>query len=157
MMTEETFMASSLMPGRLQDRERGLQVFMEMNPMSSGAILGAMAARKPPRRRRDYAPFTIRAIDAIRSIPRGAVATYGQVAGAAGSPLAARQVARLLHSLSVVERLPWHRVVGSGGRIRLPRGAGFEKQRSLLRAEGVGVSADGLVSLARHPWKPRLG
>ncbi len=103
-----------------------------------------------------YAPFTQRAIRVIRGIPRGRVATYGLVAAAAGSPLGARQVARILHSLSRKERLPWHRVIGSPGAIRLRRGLGFETQRALLRKEGVSVSPRGRVDLGRFLWKPRL-
>ena len=92
----------------------------------------------------------------IRGIPRGRVATYGLVAAAAGSPLGARQVARILHSLSRKERLPWHRVIGSRGAIRLPHGLGFETQRGLLRREGVVVSSQGRVDLAKFLWKPLL-
>jgi methylated-DNA-protein-cysteine methyltransferase related protein len=103
-----------------------------------------------------YAPFTARAVAVIRSIPRGKVASYGQVAGNAGSPLAARQVVRVLHTLSRVERLPWHRVISGRGTISLPRGAGFEQQKALLEAEGIAVSKDGRVDVARHRWKPRL-
>ncbi len=103
-----------------------------------------------------YAPFTQRAIRVIRGIPRGKVATYGLVAAAAGSPLGARQVVRILHSLSRKERLPWHRVIGSRGAIRLPRGLGFETQRALLKKEGVAVSSLGRVDLAKFLWTPRL-
>jgi methylated-DNA-protein-cysteine methyltransferase-like protein len=110
----------------------------------------------PRRRRAPYAPFTSRALRIIRGIPRGRVATYGLVAAAAGSPRGARQVVRILHSLSRRERLPWHRVIGSRGMIRLPRGLGFETQRSLLRKEGVVVTTHGRVDLQRFLWKPRL-
>jgi methylated-DNA-protein-cysteine methyltransferase related protein len=103
-----------------------------------------------------YAPFTARAVRIIRSIPRGKVASYGQVAGIAGSPHAARQVVRVLHALSRVERLPWHRVISSGGTISLPRGAGFEEQKALLEAEGIAVKDDGRVDVERHHWVPRL-
>jgi methylated-DNA-protein-cysteine methyltransferase-like protein len=103
-----------------------------------------------------YAPFTARAVALIRSIPRGKVATYGQVAGVAGSPLAARQVVRVLHSLSRRESLPWHRVINSRGSISLPRGGGFEMQKSLLESEGVKVSKAGRIDLAKHLWVPRL-
>lgn len=105
---------------------------------------------------RTYAPFTARAVRIIRAIPRGKVATYGMVAAIAGSPLAARQVVRVLHSLSRTERLPWHRVINSRGSISLPRGGGFEKQRSLLRAEGVAVTTTGGVDMKRHLWFPRV-
>jgi methylated-DNA-protein-cysteine methyltransferase-like protein len=103
-----------------------------------------------------YAPFTARAIHVIRSIPRGKVATYGQVAGVAGSPLAARQVVRVLHALSRRESLPWHRVISSTGAIALPRGAGFEVQKGLLESEGVKVTREGKIELKKHLWVPRL-
>ena len=102
------------------------------------------------------APFTARTVAVIRAIPRGKVATYGLVAALAGSPLGARQVVRVLHSLSRKERLPWHRVINSRGSISLPRGGGFERQRTLLRSEGVSVSANGRVDFTRYLWKPRL-
>ncbi len=108
------------------------------------------------RARRPYAPFTVRALAIIRCIPRGRVATYGQVAGVAGSPLAARQVARVLHSLSRRERLPWQRVINSRGAISLPRGRGFETQKALLESEGVRVSRAGAVNLSRYLWIPRF-
>ena len=69
----------------------------------------------------------------VGKIPRGKVATYGDVAYAAGFPGAARQVVWALHSSN---GLPWHRVVGAGGKILLPGEAGFE-QRMRLQAEGV--------------------
>ena len=70
---------------------------------------------------------------AIRHIPRGKVSTYGAVARAAGFPGSARQVARALHS-SV--GLPWQRVLGAGGEIKL-RGDSAMEQRFRLEAEGV--------------------
>jgi len=103
-----------------------------------------------------YSPFTDRAIAIIASIPRGKVATYGQVAGVAGSPLAARQVVRVLHTLSRRERLPWHRVINGAGFISLPRGAGFEEQKALLEAEGIRVREDGRIDMKKHLWVPRL-
>ena len=89
--------------------------------------------------------FSQRIIDAIRRVPPGRVASYGQIARCAGSPRAARQVARILHSSSHVQRLPWHRILGADGNLRLSLGAGLEEQASLLRAEGVelSVSHDG--------------
>ncbi len=110
----------------------------------------------PPRRRKPYAPVTARAGAVLTGIPRGKVATYGLVAAAAGSPLGARQVVRILHSMSRREKLPWHRVIGSRGRISLPRGLGFETQRGLLRKEGVKVTTDGRVDLGRYLWRPVL-
>jgi methylated-DNA-protein-cysteine methyltransferase-like protein len=69
----------------------------------------------------------------VRNIPRGKVCTYGEVARAAGFPGAARQVVWALHSS---QGLPWHRVVGAGGEIKLPGESGFE-QRLRLQSEGV--------------------
>ena len=71
----------------------------------------------------------------ILAIPRGKVATYGQVAAAAKYPRHHRAVARFLHTSSL-DRLPWHRVLGAGGEIKLPLEAGAE-QRLRLRMEGV--------------------
>ena len=71
----------------------------------------------------------------IRQIPRGKVATYGQVAAAAGYPLYHRHVARLLRT-EPPGRLPWHRVVGAGGVIKLKYDAAME-QRMRLEMEGV--------------------
>lgn len=70
----------------------------------------------------------------VSRVPRGKVATYGDIAYAAGYPGAARQVAWALHAESA--GLPWHRIVGAGGRILLTGEHGFE-QRLHLQAEGV--------------------
>jgi len=88
----------------------------------------------------------------IASIPKGKVATYGQVAAAAGYPLYHRAVARLLRT-DPPDRLPWHRVVGSGGEIKLPLEAGAE-QRLRLRMEGVhfrGKRVD--LEAHQHPFR----
>src|SRR5438552_10168490 len=71
---------------------------------------------------------------AIRQIPKGKVATYGQVAAAAGYPLYHRHVAQFLQRSA--GRLPWQRVVGAGGAIKLKFEAGLE-QRTRLEMEGV--------------------
>src|ERR1700734_2524970 len=71
----------------------------------------------------------------ILSIPPGRVSTYGGVAAAAGYPRYHRAVARLLHS-DPVDQLPWHRVVGAGGEIKL-RGVAAQEQRARLKLEGV--------------------
>ncbi len=69
----------------------------------------------------------------VRRVPHGKVATYGDIAYAAGFPGAARQVSWALHSS---KGLPWHRIIGSGGKIMLTGEFGFE-QRMRLHAEGV--------------------
>jgi methylated-DNA-protein-cysteine methyltransferase-like protein len=71
----------------------------------------------------------------ILSIPPGKVSTYGRVAAAAGYPQYHRAVARLLR-MDPVDQLPWHRVLGAGGEIKL-RGAGAQEQRARLKLEGV--------------------
>lgn len=88
----------------------------------------------------------------IASIPRGRVATYGQVAELAGLPRGARLVGRVLAKLPSRSRLPWHRVVNAGGKVSLPGAAGT-RQRELLSGEGVDT-ADGRVDLRRHHWRP---
>ena len=85
----------------------------------------------------------------VRMIPRGKVATYGNVARAAGHPGSARQVAWALNA-SNAKRLPWHRVLGSGGRILLPGEAGLH-QRTLLEVEGVRFKGD-RVDIDRHEF-----
>jgi methylated-DNA-protein-cysteine methyltransferase-like protein len=99
--------------------------------------------------------LTTRIVEVLRRIPRGKVASYGQIAALAGSPRGARQVVRVLHALSEKKGLPWHRVVNVAGRISLPPGGGFELQRAMLRKDAVAVSADGRIDLARHGWRPR--
>ncbi len=86
----------------------------------------------------------------VAGIPRGKVATYGDIAYIAGYPGSSRQVAWALHSSSL--GLPWHRVVGAGGKILLPAEGGME-QRFRLEAEGVQFS--GLrVDMDAHRWAP---
>lgn len=83
----------------------------------------------------------------ICSIPRGKVATYGQVAEAAGYPRNHRAVARFL-GMSYYLDLPWHRVLGAGGEIKV-KGRASSRQRSLLRAEGV-TFLRGRVDINKH-------
>ena len=125
-------------------------------PRNTAAEKRRSSPHRGPRPHRPYAPFTERALLIILSIPRGRVATYGQVAGVAGSPNGARQVARVLHSLSRAQRLPWQRVINSRGSISLSRGAGFEQQKALLESEGVAVGRNGRIDLNRYLWVPRF-
>jgi methylated-DNA-protein-cysteine methyltransferase-like protein len=82
----------------------------------------------------------------IRRIPRGKVATYGDIAYAAGFPGYARQVAWALHGCS--GSVPWQRVVGSGGKILLTGEHGFEQR---MRLQGEGVRIVGLrVDMREH-------
>jgi len=97
----------------------------------------------------------LRIVRTLKRIPRGRVASYGQIAALSGNPRAARQVVRALHTASRAERLPWYRVVNAAGRISLSRGAGFEEQMSLLRREGVLADDSGQIDLDRFQWRPR--
>ena len=98
-----------------------------------------------------------RVLQTVRRIPKGKVATYGDVARAAGYPGAARQVAWALHNAK--GGIPWHRVLGAGGNIRLPGQAGLE-QRLRLQAEGVAFRGS-RVDMAQHAFdfrqKKKLG
>jgi methylated-DNA-protein-cysteine methyltransferase related protein len=89
-----------------------------------------------------------RILGTIRKIPRGKVSTYGAVARAAGFPGAARRVAWTLHRSF---GLPWHRVLGAGGEIKL-RGDGAVEQRLRLEAEGVTFRGR-RVDMRRHDFK----
>ena len=108
---------------------------------------------------RQKTPFTRMVKDAIRAIPSGRVATYGQIAALAGRERAARGVAWILHSSSDsgAAGLPWHRVINVRGTISLGRGRGFEEQKKRLAAEGVVVGRGGRVDLKRFQWEPKAG
>ena len=97
---------------------------------------------------------TAHILEVLKAIPEGRVSSYGRVAALAGNPRGARQVSRVLHSMSEAHDLPWHRVVNAQGQISLPRGRGFELQKALLEDEGVAVCAKGCIDLARFLWRP---
>ncbi|MEO6097168.1 MAG: MGMT family protein [Fibrobacteria bacterium] len=99
------------------------------------------------------APLTVRILTVLKRIPKGKVSSYGRIAALAGSPRGARQVVRILHTLSEKEKLPWHRVVDRNGRISLPMDAGGARQADLLRKENVEVSESGAVRMERFGWK----
>jgi methylated-DNA-protein-cysteine methyltransferase-like protein len=103
----------------------------------------------------DRTAFTERVVRIIRAIPRGRVASYGQIAALAGFPAASRQVVRILHSLSAKEVLPWHRVINSRGTISLT-GRDYELQRVLLEREGIEFGLHDRIDLGRFQWRPRL-
>ena len=92
-------------------------------------------------------PFTEDVLRVLKDIPPGVVVTYGQVARLAGSPRAARQVVRILHSMSAKYELPWHRVVNAKGELNVPDEASRLEQRRLLEEEGVLFTEDGRVKL----------
>ena len=96
----------------------------------------------------------------VRRIPRGRVATYGQIAALAGTPGRARQVGYALAALPAGNRVPWQRVVNAQGRIS-PRGDGAGAghdllQKVMLRREGVRFGKTGAIALAVFQWRPRI-
>ncbi len=94
----------------------------------------------------------------VRGIPRGRVATYGQVARLAGMPGHARQVGYALNALAEDSGIPWHRVVNARGEVSTRSEPGCEViQRELLEAEGVRFDDRGRLSLTRYQWKGRVG
>jgi methylated-DNA-protein-cysteine methyltransferase-like protein len=90
----------------------------------------------------------------IKKIPRGKVATYGQIATCAGNPRAARLVIWVLNSSSQKDKLPWHRVVNSKGKISLKPGHGYEIQKELLQKEGVEFDEKDTIDFYRFLWTP---
>ncbi|TDQ40875.1 MGMT family protein [Aureibacillus halotolerans] len=99
-------------------------------------------------------PFTSRVVDLMKAIPEGRVMTYGQIAAAAGSPRGARQVVRILHSMSRKHQLPWQRVVNARGEIAIRDPEGSLTQQELLEEEGVELSIDGTIDLERYRHIP---
>jgi len=92
----------------------------------------------------------------IRRIPKGRVATYGQVAALAGLPGRARMVGAVLRDLPEGQSVPWQRVINAGGKVSPRGGPGWEEgyQRHRLQEEGVVFSDSGRVDLARFGWDP---
>ncbi|HTC22864.1 MAG TPA: MGMT family protein [Gemmatimonadales bacterium] len=106
-------------------------------------------------RPRPLSPAYRRIYAVIRRIPRGRVATYGQIATLAKLPGHARQVGYALHALGQGTKLPWHRVINAKGEVSRRRRPGAElTQRMLLEREGVRFNARGRVALSRVRWKP---
>jgi methylated-DNA-protein-cysteine methyltransferase-like protein len=100
---------------------------------------------QPRRTRRANTPDESPALqaiwDVVARIPRGSVATYGDVARAAGLPGRARQAGYALKNMPEGAHLPWHRVVGAGGKIVFPpRSASYREQTRRLAAEGIEVT-----------------
>ena len=100
--------------------------------------------------------FTTHVIELIRSVPKGYVSTYGDIARMAGNPQAARQVARILHTCAKTEQLPWHRIINREGRISLKRFQGYEEQKVLLEDEGVAFDKTDKIDLDRYRWHTQL-
>ncbi len=100
--------------------------------------------------------LSVRIVAAVKRIPRGKVATYGQIARLAGLPGHARLVGYALHRLPEGSPVPWHRVVNRKGRISLASDpSAGPLQRELLESEGVVFDAAGAIDLDLHQWRRR--
>ncbi len=92
----------------------------------------------------------------IAAIPRGCVASYGEIAARAGLPGRARLVGKVLGDAGDAAKLPWYRVLRSNGRFAFAPGSrGFREQRARLIEEGV-IVVNGRVDLARFGWQRNL-
>jgi methylated-DNA-protein-cysteine methyltransferase-like protein len=92
----------------------------------------------------------------VAQVPKGCVATYGQIAELAGLPRRARLVGYALSALATNNRLPWHRVVNAKGQVsaRGDGGVAAQAQRKRLEREGIRFDANGTISLALYRWQP---
>ncbi len=98
--------------------------------------------------------FFERVYEIVKQIPKGMVATYGQIAFAAGSPRAARQVGYALHVNPQPGIIPCHRVVNRmGGLAPAFAFGGAEVQAELLREEGVEVSDEHRIDLEKYLYR----
>ena len=94
--------------------------------------------------------------DTIRDIPKGNVASYGQIAEVAGIPRAARQVGYALRNLPDNHNVPWHRVILASGKIAFDKDAPqFEEQSKRLMMDDVAVIA-GRIDMQKYRWQPDL-
>lgn len=92
----------------------------------------------------------------VRKVPRGRVATYGQIAKLIGLPKNARQVGTVLRSLPDDSGVPWHRILNAQGKISERDTRVFEGlQRHLLEEEGLEFDERGKLDLGEFQWKPK--
>jgi len=98
-------------------------------------------------------PFSESVIRIIQQIPPGQVMTYGQIAKLAGSPRGARQVVRILHSMSKKYNLPWFRVINSKGEIAITDEETRAAQVIFLEDEGIEV-VNGIINLKKYQYHP---
>ena len=98
--------------------------------------------------------FYDKVYEAVLKIPKGKVATYGQIAALAGKPRAARVVGYALHKNPMPGVIPCHRVVNIQGKVAKSFAFGGDNvQRELLENEGVSFLADGCVDMQKHLWQ----
>jgi methylated-DNA-protein-cysteine methyltransferase-like protein len=89
-----------------------------------------------------------------KKIPRGQAATYGQIAKALKLPGGARAAGRAMAACPAGQGIPWHRVVGAGGRLLL-REPNASLQRKLLESEGLRLAEKRILDFSSHQWSPR--
>jgi methylated-DNA-protein-cysteine methyltransferase related protein len=93
---------------------------------------------------------------AVKKIPRGKVATYGQIARVVGQPEKARIVGWALHSNPYMGEVPCHRIVNRNGELSGNYAfGGYEAQKKLLEDEGIIFDKEGIIDLQTYLWKPR--
>jgi len=98
----------------------------------------------------------VKIISAIRAIPKGKVASYGQIASIAGIARGHRLVARVLREDNGVSKLPWYRVIRADGKCGMSKDSkSYLLQFSLLKAEGV-LAINGRIDIKRSQWKADL-
>lgn len=98
--------------------------------------------------------FTKQVIEVIQKIPPGKVMTYGQIARCAGNSRAARQVVRILHSMSEKYNLPWHRVINAKGELGINNSELLAVQVFALEREGIEITGGKLVNLKQYQYIP---
>jgi len=98
--------------------------------------------------------FSKQVMSFIKKVPKGKVATYGQIAKLAGKPQGSRGVAWILNSSSEAHDLPWHRIINSKGQISFPKASSsYRKQKALLEKEGVQFDKSGQIDMKVFQWK----
>jgi methylated-DNA-protein-cysteine methyltransferase-like protein len=143
--------------GGVQRRPRLSSHSRTMRAVAAVAVIASCAMRASEVT--EHVEQLYRAIyDVVRRIPRGQVATYGQVAELAGIPGGARVAGAAMKVSKRADRLPWQRVIGKAGRnrgrIAIHDPVGAAVQRQLLDREGVEIGETGLVALDRYGWLP---
>lgn len=114
-----------------------------------------MSGRTPPKQPQNFDALVLHLVGRI---PKGCVATYGQIAALAGKPRNSRQVGKILGRLSSKSTVPWHRVVNAQGRISQraePHGT-ESLQRRLLEAEGITFTKSGRIRMMAFAWEPSI-
>jgi methylated-DNA-protein-cysteine methyltransferase-like protein len=90
--------------------------------------------------------------DIVREIPKGKIATYGEIARVSGLLNQARLIGYALHNLPPRSKIPWHRVINSQGKISFPKNTGTHRQqKKLLEKEGIVFTKD-KVDFGKYGW-----